>query len=187
MKKIFSLLLLLSAIATLTNCTSSKEWSQEQRAEFVTMLDPYRQMVYLREFNDDEFTFFTNDMSSTAEVNYPAYRQLVAMPSLNDTLDVWVVATIVEDLDTDAANMRYLYPYHQLVNQGILPEGLDHQARIDFYRCFAQKVNNHFSSLESFFYAVITNSIEPNLISTMQGECAAELFNFTMEIVEIES
>ncbi len=186
MKKLFAFSLLLAAIVSTLSCSSPKEWSEEQQVEFVTMLDPYREMIYLREFNDAEYLVFTDELTTDAQAAYPVYTRLVALPALSDTLDMWVVTSIVDDLDADASNMRYLYPYHILVNQGILPEGLDHNARLSFYRCFAQKVNNNFSSLENFFYAVITNSVEPNVISTMQGECASDLFDFTVEITAVE-
>ncbi|MFI3281092.1 MAG: hypothetical protein R3Y44_03855 [Rikenellaceae bacterium] len=181
MKKVLLLSLTFSFTFFLFNCSGPTSWSQEERATFITSLDDYRDMVYLNEFNDDEFIIFTSEIGSEAERRYPVYTKFIVMPALSDTLDMWVVTSIVEDLDTDAANMRYLYPYNTLVSQGILPVGLDHKARESFYRCFSQKVNLQFGSLESFFYAVITNSIEPNEISKLQNECATELFGYSSE------
>ncbi|MFI3316389.1 MAG: hypothetical protein SNF93_02260 [Rikenellaceae bacterium] len=163
-----------------SGCSQPTQWAQEQRVEFISSLNPYRQMAYLNELDDAEFVVFTSDVSADIESAYPVYTQFVMMPSLSDTVDMWIVGAIVDQLDADASNMRYLYPYHTLVAQGILPAGLDRAARLSFYRCFAQKINNKFMTLESFFYAVITNDIDPNEITTMQRDCASELFNFTV-------
>lgn len=181
MKKVVLLSIVVVLLTILAGCSRVKSWSDEQRMEFLAMLSPYREMIYLNELSDEDFTIFTGNVSSGIEVAYPVYAQFVIMPSLQDTVDMWVVTTIAEELDTDASNMRYLYPYNTLVMQGVLPAGLDHDARKSFYRCFAQKVNAKFSSLEAFFYAVITNAIEPDSITTMQRECAADLFNYTAE------
>ncbi|MFI3263845.1 MAG: hypothetical protein SNG38_02540 [Rikenellaceae bacterium] len=183
MKKSLSFALLITSALFILSCSSPKSWNAAQRVEFITMLDPYRNMVYLDEFNDAEYLVFTTDISTDAENSYPVYTEFISMPALKDTLDVWVVSSIVEDLNTDAANMRYLYPYHTLVEQGILPEGMDHAARKAFYECFAQKVNASFASLETFFYAVITNSIEPNIISDMQSACSPEVTLIESETV----
>ncbi len=182
MKRVLLLAVSMAALFVVVSCSKPTRWNDLQRVQFVALLDPYRNMVYLTEFSDDEFVIFTDDLGDEVEVSYPVYTELVAMPALSDSLDSWVVGSIVEQLDTDAANMRYLYPYHTMVAQGVLPEGLDHEQRIAFYRCFATKVNAHFSSLDAFFYAVITNSVEPNVISAMQAECAQDLFGFTVVV-----
>ncbi|MFR9503608.1 MAG: hypothetical protein SNH73_04070 [Rikenellaceae bacterium] len=164
-----------SVLLALVSCSQPREWNEVQRAEFISSLGDYRQMIYLDDLNDVEFVIFSDGVATDAEVSYPVYTQLMAMPALSDSVDLWVVTSIVEELNADAANIRHIYPYHKLVEQGILPEGLDHEARMSFYNCLAQKVNAQFSSLEGFFYAVVTNALEPNIISTMQSECAASL------------
>lgn len=174
MKKILHLVALLTVLITFSHCGQQREWSEQQRAEFIASIDPYRQMVYLNDLDDTEFMIFSDGISTTAQTAYPVYTQLIVMPTLSDTIDMWVVESIVEEIDSDASNMRHLYPYHSLVMQGVLPAGLPHEDRTTFYNCLSQKVNAHFSSLEAFFYAVITNSIDPNIITTMQNECAAE-------------
>ncbi len=152
-------------------CSQPKEWSTEEHQKFVTTLEPYRQMAYLDEFNDAEFVVFSSDIGSMAEGRYPVYTEFIAMPSLSDTLDVWVVTSIVEQLNTSAENMRYLYPYHTLVNQEILPEGMDHAERKGFYTCLSEKVNNTFPTMEAFFIAVVNNALEEGTIDEMMEEC----------------
>lgn len=128
---------LLPALALLlvASCNTPREWHEQQRAEFLTSLDDYRQMIYLNEFSDPEFVIFTTDLSGEIETSYPVYTEFIAMPALSDTIDMWVVETIVDQLNADAQNMRYLYPYRTLVAQGILPMGLSHQERMSFYKC----------------------------------------------------
>jgi hypothetical protein len=60
------------------------------------------------------------------------------MPAVNDTVQVYVVTTIVEQLNTDMRNMRHIFPYNSLVAANILPTGLDRVQQNAFYRCLAQ-------------------------------------------------
>ncbi len=174
---------IITLIVLFVACSPARrEWKQAERAAFLQMIDNYRQMVYLSDLTDTEFVLFNDDVASGVEVVYPVYTALVAMPSLNDSVDMWVVTTIVEDIDEDAHNIRHIYPYHSLVEQGILPEELDEAGRLAFYRCLAQKINNYFNSTEAFFYAVISNNIDPNIITKMQNECASDLFGWTIEV-----
>ncbi len=153
------------------SCSQPREWSAEEHQKFVTTLEPYRQMAYLDEFNDAEFVVFSSDIGTLAEGRYPLYTEFIALPSLSDTLDVWVVTSIVEQLDTNAENMRYLYPYHTLVNQEILPEGMDHAERKGFYTCLSEKVNSTFPTMEAFFISVVNNALEEGVITEMMTEC----------------
>ncbi len=146
------------------------------------MLDNYRQMVYLNDLNDDEFGVFSTDVAEVVEENYPVYTTFVAMPSVNDTVDMWVVTTIVDDIDEDAHNMRHIYPYHALVDNGILPAKLSEKEIRAFYKCFAKKVDNYFNGIEPFLYAIISNNVEPNIITTMQLQCANSLFGWTLVV-----
>ncbi len=174
MKKILHLAALTIILISLVRCGEQREWSEQQRTEFIASIDPYREMIYLSDLDDTEFMIFSDGISTTAQIAYPIYTQLILMPTLSDTIDMWVINSIVDQIDSDASNMRHLYPYRSLVMQGVLPAGLSHEDREMFYDCLSQKVNAHFDSLEAFFYAVITNSIDPNIITTMQNECAAE-------------
>lgn len=173
MKKCLLFCTTLALLSTVSCRSIPTKWDESQRAEFAEMMDDYRQMVYLNELTEPEFIVFTSRVSNDLEVDFPYYIEFIAMPELTDTIDLRVVTTIVEDLDADAANLRYLYPYHTLVAQGVLPSEMNHTERNSFYSCLAQKVDDHFSSLESFFAAVISNSLDSNIITTMQQECAA--------------
>ncbi len=178
---------LLAIIAIIVACSQARrEWNATERAEFRQMVDDYRTMVYLNDLSDAEFVIFSDDVAEEVELSYPTYTTLVALPSLNDSVDMWVVTTIVDDIDEDAHNIRHIYPYRTLVAQGILPSGVDHAGKKAFYNCLASKINNYFSSTEAFFYAIISNNIDPNIITKMQNECANDLFDWVVEVDEVE-
>ncbi|MFI3285064.1 MAG: hypothetical protein R3Y08_00255 [Rikenellaceae bacterium] len=166
---------LLSAIVVLMlltiGCSQPTKWTDDERVEFAATIDNYRDMVYLNEFNNAEFVLFANNISTDVERSYPIYSQLVVMPSYNDSLDMWVVASIIEDIDADATSLRYLYPYRTLINQGILADSLSVEQLNDFYRCLSGKINNNYESVENFFYKVLTNDVESSQIERVAKEC----------------
>ena len=103
----------------------------------------------------------------------------------NDTVQVYVVTTIVDQLNTDARNMRHLFPYNSLVANNILPSGLDRVQQNAFYRCLAQRVNNTFPTVDSFVNAVISDTTSMSTITTLEQQCANDLFGWQVDIVEI--
>ena len=130
---------------------------------------------------------FTDGVATEIEEVYPVYTAFIEMPGVNDTVDMFVVTTIVDEINTDAHNMRHLYPYRELVSQGILPDRLTHSDQRNFYRCLAKKVNATFSTTEQFMSAVIMADSASNAqITKMQQECAADLFNWVIEIDEVD-
>ncbi len=181
--KTLGLALSLAAVS----CSQPTEWSATQRAAFREAVKAYREMVYLENLDDTEFVIFSNDLASDVEQVYPVYTQFVAMPAINDTLEVWVVTAIVDELDENAHNMRHIYPYEGLVADGVLPADLSSEQKFLFYDCFAQKVNTTFSGLTPFVNAMLDNEVEPNIITKMQSGCANDLFDWEVsEVVAIE-
>ena len=184
MKK-FLLFIPVAAVMLTAACSQQARWNREQRQQMRQALNQYRQMVYLQDLTDPEFVIFSDNVATQIEDDYPVYATFIRMPGVNDTVDAVVITTIVDELDADAHNMRHLYPYQYLVAQGVLPEGLDRAAQHSFYRCFANKVNNRYSSMEQFFYAVLADTTDNSQIARMQAECANDLFDFVVEIDEI--
>ena len=187
MKRIlFMVAVAVSASMVVAGCSQQQQWNREQRQQMRQSLNRYRQMVYLQDLTDPEFVIFSDNVAAEIENEYPVYATFVRMPGSNDTVDAVVFTTIVDELDADAHNMRHLYPYQYLVSQGVLPEGLDRSAQRSFYRCFANKVNNHYKSTEQFFRAVLNDKTDNSQIARMQAQCANDLFDFVVEIDEIE-
>ncbi|MBR2976240.1 MAG: hypothetical protein IKC57_05325, partial [Alistipes sp.] len=61
---------------------------------------------------------------------------------------------------------------------------LNHQAQRAFYECFARKVDNYYVTTEAFFDALLNDTAEDGALSNMQMQCAAELFDWGVEIDE---
>ncbi len=115
-------------------------------------------MAYLQDLTDPEFVVFSDDVAVDLENSYPVYTTFMQMDGVDDTVRMFVVTTIVEELDADARNMRHLYPYRYLVSQGMLPDGLTHDQQTEFYKCLAQKVNGHYSTMNQFFNAILADT-----------------------------
>lgn len=148
-------------------------------------LKEYRRMVYLNNLTDAEFMLFTDDVALALEEDYPVYTSFMKMPGVNDTVQVYVVTTIVEELDADARNMRHIFPYASLVSQNILPEGLDRAQQHAFYNCLADKVDDTYATMEQFVDAILADTTNQSKIAQMQLQCAADLFDWTVTIEEV--
>ena len=181
---LLSIAILAAAVAVATGCSSQRRWNDKERRELRKEIKAYRDMAYLDNLAEVEFDLFSGDVVEAIEIDYPVYTTFVEMPGRGDTVEVYVVSMIVNQLQTDAHNMRNIYPYPWLVAQGILPSGLNHQAQRAFYECFARKVNNYFNSTAAFFNAVVNDTAPDVAITKMQMQCAADLFDWGGEIGE---
>ncbi len=184
MKKLLLYLPVLLILATGFGCSQQRKWNREQRKEMREMLRDYRQMAYLNDLTDAEYILFTDDVATTLEGDYPVYATFVAMPGMEDTVQVVIVETVVQELQADARNMRHIFPYEQLVAQKMLPAGLDHDQLRAFYNCLAGKVNNNFATLDQFVNAVMADTINNSTMRQLEGQCAGDLFDW--EITEVE-
>ena len=187
MRKIVHILLLVVAIITIASCSKQAKWNHEQKEALKKALKTYREMVYLQDLTEPEFVIFTDDVANDVESAYPVYATFMQIPSVDDTLDMFVVTAIVEQLNEDATNMRHLYPYRTLVKQGILPDKLSHDERHAFYKCLAQKVNNYYTSVDEFLSDVIkSDTSAQSQIGKFQSECANDLFDWVIEVTEVD-
>ena len=184
-KILLSFTLLLSLVAT-TSCSQKAKWNHKQKQAMREALREYRGMIYLQDLTEPEFVIFTDGVAFDIEEAYPVYTTFIEMPGANDTVDMFVVTSIVEQLNADAHNMRHLYPYRYLVSQGILPDKLTHEQQREFYRCFAQKVNGYYNTVGEFFAAIINDTSSQSQISKFQRECANDLFNWVVEVDEVD-
>lgn len=183
MKKIL-LSVVMVALFAAVGCSKQREWSDKERHALRKDIKAYRDMLYLDNLAEAEFDAFSGDVVEAIEIDYPVYTTFVELPARGDTVEVYVVSMIVNELDADAHNMRNIYPYPWLVAEGILPAGLNHQAQRAFYECFARKVDNYYVTTEAFFDALLNDTAEDGALSNMQMQCAAELFDWGVEIDE---
>ena len=150
------------------------------------LLRDYRRMVYLNDLTEAEYMLFTDRVLASIEEEYPVYTTFVELPSVNDTVQVYVVTTIVEELAADASNMRHLYPYRDLVAANVLPDGLNRAQQNSFYQCFANAVDNTYSNATQLVNAIVADTVQTSQIAQMQAQCANNLFGWTV-VVEVEN
>lgn len=185
MKK--SLLTAVAIVAVLLSggCSKEQRWGEKEREELRRELRAYRDMVYLDNLADAEFALFSGDVVEAIEVDYPVYTTFVELPGRGDTVEVYVVSTIVEELNTNPHNLRNIFPYPQLVADGILPAGLNHQAQRAFYDCLSRKIKRAFPSTAAFFDAIVEgNQAGATLVANLALQCAADLFDWGVEVDE---
>lgn len=187
MKKILLSLFLLIAAVAIVGCSKQAKWDHQQRQAMRENLRQYREMIYLQDLTEPEFVIFTDSVTGNIEEVYPVYTTFMQLPSVGDTIDMFVLTTIVEELDADAHNMRHIFPYRYLVGEGILPDKLSHEQQRQFYRCLAQKVDNTYSTTEQFLNAILADTSALSQIAQMQSQCANELFDWVIEIDEVIS
>ncbi len=186
MKKNLLFSTLLVALVTMVCCQQHpKRWSHDERQAVRRALNEYRQMIYLEDLTEAEFGLFADGVAVDLEQSYPVYAEFIELPGADDTVEMVVVTSIVEELNTDARNMRHLYPYDYLVAQGILPAGLSRDQQRAFYTCFSQQVNTHFRSMSDFFNAILNDTGNNSRIGQMQAQCANQLFGWEVTITEI--
>lgn len=166
-------------------CSQQKQWNREQRQALRQMLREYRDIVYLENLTEAEYMLFADEVAAAIEQSYPVYTTFIEMPAVNDTVQVYVVTTIVDQLNADVRNMRHLFPYNSLVQANVLPSGLDRVQQNAFYKCLAQKVNYTYPDVESFVNAMLSDTTSMSTINQLQQQCAADLFGWEIDIIEI--
>lgn len=187
MKKILHYLVVAITIIAAASCSKQAKWNHEQKEALRNALKTYREMIYLQDLTEPEFMVFTDDVAGDIEGAYPVYASFVQLPAVDDTLDMFVVTAIVEQLNENASNMRHIYPYHTLVKQGILPDKLTHDERHAFYKCLAEKVNNYYTSVNEFLSDVLKSDTDAQTqIGKFQSECANDLFDWVIEVTEVD-
>ena len=184
MKKSLLFFAIAMGVVTLVGCTEKRGWNHDDRKAVRNEIDNYRDMVYLEDLEVVEFDDFSGDVIEAIEIDYPTYALYYELPGRGDTLDVYVVSTIVERLDTDPHNLRHIFPYSWLVAEGVLPAGMDSQAQRAFYDCLSQKVKRQYHTSRRFLYALMNDPNAGNAVMQMQNDCAMELFDWGMVVDE---
>lgn len=186
MKKfLLSLSVAVALLSGFIGCSQQKQWNREQRQALRQMLRDYREMVYLENLTEAEYMLFADEVAAAIEQSYPVYTTFIEMPAVNDTVQVYVITTIVDQLNADVRNMRHLFPYNSLVQNNMLPSGLDRIQQNMFYRCLARKVNETYPDVASFIYAVASDTTSMSTINQLQQQCATDLFGYEVDIIEI--
>ena len=184
-KYLLSLSTVVVVLGGFFGCSQQKQWNREQRQALRQMLREYRDIAYLENLTEAEYMLFADEVAAAIEQSYPVYTTFIEMPAVNDTVQVYVVTTIVDQLNADVRNMRHLFPYNSLVQANVLPSGLDRVQQNAFYKCLAQKVNYTYPDVESFVNAMLSDTTSMSTINQLQQQCAADLFGWEIDIIEI--
>ena len=182
-QRIFKAIVLTTAVAAVA-CSKNATWHEAERRELREEVQAYRDMIYLQNLANEELELFSGDVVESIEIAYPVYAVFEELPGQSDTVQVYIVETIVTQLKDNAHNMRHLFPYHSLVEAGILPAGLDRQAQHAFYNCLARQVRNYYPSMEAFLDDIMNSCGCSTTIQDMQMQCAAALFDWGVEVDE---
>ena len=184
MKKILLFVTMVAVATSIVGCSQQRRWNEREREELRRELRAYRDMVYLDNLAEAEFNTFSGNVVEAIEIDYPVYTTFIELPGRGDTVEIYVVSTIVEELKANPHNMRNIYPYPMLVEEGILPAGLNHQAQRAFYDCLSQKVKRYYHTSHRFLYALMNDPNAGNVVMQMQNDCAMELFDWGVEVDE---
>lgn len=186
MKKLLLLAPVVAMFAAgVVGCKGKHEWTHEQRKEMREALRDYREMVYLNDLSEAEYLLFTDEVANDLERAYPVYTTFIAMPGAGDTVDIFVVETIVDQLNTDAHNMRHIFPYRYLASEGMVPPGLDLRQQRQFYSCLAGSVNNTYLTMENFVAAILADTTSSSSLQQLITGCANSLFGWTVTEIDI--
>ncbi len=178
-RKTSTIFIALGAILMFACSTSqTNQWSKKERKTMRRALNEYREMVYINEMTDAQFFIFGDQLMDEIEINHPNYTEIIGLPYLDDTIKAYITTTIVEQLDADGSNMRYIYPYRLLKSENRVPAGLTRQQLRTFYKCLARKIDAQYSDFQSFFYAVAADTTDKSQIAQFQLGCAKSLFDW---------
>ena len=108
------------------------------------------------------------------------------MPARGDSVEMVVVATIVTDLKASPDRLRHIFSYEELVDMGILPANMNARAQKEFYRCFAERVNMVYGSMQQFVWDALYSRLDEELIVQMMRRCAAPYWDVEMDVVVVE-
>ena len=102
MKRVLLSLSMLTITFAMVGCSQQARWNHKQKEAMRESLRQYRNMVYLEDLTEPEFIIFTDGVATEIEQAYPVYTAFIQMPGVNDTVDMFVVTTIVDELNADA-------------------------------------------------------------------------------------
>lgn len=167
------------------SCSGGKHWKEEQRRASNEMLRDWRHLAYLNALSEQEFELFANRVTDVLERKYPSYVEFVEMPMMGDSVEMVVIATIVNEIKASPERMKNIFPYHNMVDAGVLPDGLSTQEQSDFYRCLTEKINRAYGSIQQFLWDAIYSELDDYLIAYLMSQCAAPYWDTQSETVII--
>lgn len=176
--------LLAGSCLWLSSCTRKQRWNEEQRREAREMIREWREIAYLNALSEAEFTLFAGEIADLLEAEWPNYVEFIEMPMVGDSVEMVIVTTIAGELKATPERMRYIFPYGRLVDMEILPAGLPVGQQEAFYRCFTEKVNAMYGSMQRFVWDAVYSRLDDAIILRLMRQCASPYWEVDMVIVE---
>jgi hypothetical protein len=167
----------------LTSC-NNRRWNDKQRKATREMIEQWRQLAYLNALTEEEFALFAGRVTDVLEEEYPSYVEFVEMPMVGDSVEMVIITTIAGELKATPERMRNIFPYGRLVDMQILPAGLSMAHQETFYRCFTEKVNTLYGSLQRFVWDAIYSRLDDAIILRLMRQCASPYWEVDMVIIE---
>lgn len=175
-----NLLLILACSLALFSCNSNQGWTEKQRDEFKQTLKIGDDFKYLKNMTEEEFNKFAADVTTSIESTYPNYSVFLEMPSVSDTVSAYVIRRFSNVLESDYRTLHNMYPYDQLVNEGILPAGLTKESKEAFYACLASKIRAKYESMGFFLGALTDGNEAEQQAQIFIQQCAMEMTSAVM-------
>ena len=176
--------LLAGSCLWLSSCTRKQRWNEEQRREAREMIREWREIAYLNSLSEAEFTLFAGEIADLLEAEWPNYVEFIEMPMVGDSVEMVIVTTIAGELKATPERMHYIFPYGRLVDMEILPAGLPVGQQEAFYRCFTEKVNALYGSMQRFVWDAVYSRLDDAIILRLMRQCASPSWEVDMVIVE---
>ncbi|MFI3330975.1 MAG: hypothetical protein R3Y38_04145 [Rikenellaceae bacterium] len=136
------------------SCANVQKWSKHEIEDFKTKLKGVENLDYLHNMQVDEYNLLVNNLAHAIEIFNPRYEVFINLPSAKDTINTYVISFLSYHLDAQTRNLRSLFPYRHLVKEGILPEGMSHNSKDEFYLCLENKLRARYKSMEFFLGAL---------------------------------
>ena len=168
------------------SCSSGQHWSQEQRKATQEMLRQWREITYLNDLTEEEFALFAGSVTDLLEQQYPSYVEFIEMPMVGDSVEMVVVAAIVTDIKASPDRLRHIFSYEELVDAKVLPSGMNRRQQADFYRCFAERVNMSYGSMQRFVWEALNSKLDDVAIAHMMRRCASPYWDVELDVVVVE-
>lgn len=176
MKKILLYLPVMLILAAGFGCSEQRKWNREQRKEMREMLRDYRQMAYLNDLTDAEFILFSDDVATALEGDYPVYATFVTMPGVEDTVQLVIVETVVEELQADARNMRHIFPYEQLVAREDASGRIGSRPAARLLQLPGRQGEQHLRHAGPVRQRRVADTVNTSTMQRLEGQCANDLF-----------
>lgn len=168
-------ILILSALALVISCGQTRKWSDTDRESVRKMIREYRDQSAIRYMEDANYQVLEDSVMTAVELKYPDFRAFGSLPSQNDTLKTVVIDGMGYTIGPDFERLPLLFPYEQMVSEGILPADLTEAQVNQFYTVFTEKVKELYNTPYMFTVAILQEPGVPAQLATAMQESVQQV------------